>query len=100
MVIGFGSATCHTDNGATREAWRKSFKRLPPDFVTGPFAYAPPGLPGDVRLHRIAEIIKFGLPETDMPGHEYLSDDEVAAMAEQMLRLAETNYVAQLANRT
>ena len=74
-------STCHSADGLTRQTWKSSFKRLPPDLVTGPFVYAPPGSPLELRLHRIAEIIKFGLPGTDMPGHEYLADDRVAAIA-------------------
>lgn len=89
-------ATCHAANGLTRQAWKTRFKRLPPDFVAGPFVYAPPGLPADLRFNRLAQIIKFGQPETDMPGHEYLPDDEIAAMTEQIIKLSEaSNYAFQ-----
>jgi mono/diheme cytochrome c family protein len=30
----------------------------------------------------IARIAKFGIQGTDMPGHEYLPDDQIAAMAD------------------
>ncbi|MDB6022203.1 MAG: Cbb3-type cytochrome oxidase, cytochrome c subunit [Pedosphaera sp.] len=83
-------ATCHAADGLTRQTWKSSFRRLPPDFATGPFVYAPPGSPSNWRLKRIAEIIKFGLPGTDMPGHEYLADEEVAAMAMRIVKLAES----------
>ena len=83
--------TCHSPKGAVRQRWGKDFKRLPPDFTAGPFVYAP--VSGDVkwRLNRIAQIIKFGLPGTDMPGHEYLPDDQIAAMAAQVVKLSGTN---------
>ena len=29
----------------------------------------------------IARITRFGIRDTDMPGHEYLADDQVAAIA-------------------
>jgi len=80
--------TCHSLNGLTRQTWKNSFKRLPPDLATGPFIYVPLGLPPDFRLRRIAQIIKFGLSDTDMPGHEYLPDEEVAAMAGQIIKLS------------
>lgn len=73
-------ATCHSKDGRTRLAWKANFKRLPPDLAIGPFYYIPPGSPGQ-RLARLAQIVKFGIPGTDMPGHEYLSDREVAALA-------------------
>ena len=41
--------TCHAADGLIRQTWKSSFKRLPPDFVSGPFVYAPPGLPSDLR---------------------------------------------------
>jgi cytochrome c oxidase cbb3-type subunit 2 len=62
---------------------------LPPDFASGPFVYAPATADVKWRRNRIAEIIKFGLPGTDMPGHEYLSDVEISAMAGQIVTLIE-----------
>ena len=29
---------------------------------------------------RLAQIAKFGIPGTDMPGHEYLSDKDIASI--------------------
>ncbi len=73
--------TCHSAAGAMRQTWGKSFRRLPPDFEGGPFAYAPAAADVKWRRDRMAQIIKFGLPGTDMPGHEYLPDAEIAALA-------------------
>jgi len=92
-------ATCHAPDGLTRNTWKSRFNRLPPDFVAGPFVYAPTGAESNWRLHRIAEIIKFGLAGTDMPGHEYLPDDQVAAMAEEVVRLAEASGHERVAGR-
>ncbi len=83
-------ATCHSPDGLTRNTWKTRFNRLPPDFAAGPFVYAPTGAESGWRLRRIAGIIKFGLAGTDMPGHEYLPDDQVAAIAAQVVRLAES----------
>ena len=82
--------TCHSAGGAVRQRWGKEFKRLPPDFAKGPFVYAPAAADVKWRQDHIAQIIKFGLPGTDMPGHEYLPDNQIAAMAAQIVKLSET----------
>jgi len=74
-------ATCHSTGGSTRITWQANFKRLPPDLSVGPFFYLPPSGPAAGRIDRLAQIAKFGVPGTDMPGHEYLPDDEIASIA-------------------
>jgi cytochrome c oxidase cbb3-type subunit 2 len=32
-------------------------------------------------MNRIAQITKFGIAGTDMPGHEYLPDEEIASIS-------------------
>jgi cytochrome c oxidase cbb3-type subunit 2 len=32
-------------------------------------------------MDRLAQIAKFGIPGTDMPGHEYLSDQQIASIS-------------------
>jgi cytochrome c oxidase cbb3-type subunit 2 len=71
--------TCHTAYGATRNQWRTSFHRLPPILTQGPLLDIP-SHPGDPQRDRLAQIIKFGIPTTDMAGHEYLSDADVASL--------------------
>jgi cytochrome c oxidase cbb3-type subunit 2 len=61
--------------------------------------YAPVSLPAALRLKLIAHIIKFGLPGTDMPGHEYLPDEEVAALAGEVVTLGESKAVAAVSSR-
>jgi cytochrome c oxidase cbb3-type subunit 2 len=73
-------ATCHEPDGATRRKWATSFKTLPADLRTGPFRYVRETDPAARRL-RIAQIGKFGIPGTDMPGHEYLNDEQIAALS-------------------
>ena len=89
-------ATCHAADGATRRRWRYSFVRLPPDLLSGPYlrlsASASPGL----RIDQIARIVKFGLPGTDMPGHEYLPDGEIASISLWLAR----NMAQPLQNQT
>ena len=74
-------ATCHEAAGATRSAWLSQFKRLPPNLLTGPWNYIPDALSSHDRILRVSQIIKFGIPGTDMPGHEYLSDKDIASIS-------------------
>ncbi len=74
-------STCHDASGTTRITWQNNFKRLPPNLQTGPWLYLPASDSSGQRQLRMARIIKFGIPDTDMPGHEYLSDQDVSAIA-------------------
>ena len=74
-------ATCHSKNGRTRQTWQASFKRLPPDLAVGPYFYLPPAGSPASRMERLSQIAKFGIPGTDMPGHEYLSDRQIASIS-------------------
>ena len=69
-------ATCHSPNGATRLQWRTSFHRLPTILTTGPYYDLKPS----TTTTQLAQIIKFGIPHTDMAGHEYLSDADIASL--------------------
>ncbi len=73
--------TCHEAAGGTRLAWASSFKRLPPNLQTGPWLYVHASDPSKERMLHIAQIIKFGIPGTDMPGHEYLPDQDISSIA-------------------
>jgi cytochrome c oxidase cbb3-type subunit 2 len=72
-------ATCHSAGGRTR--WQMSFKRLPPDLTVGPYLHLSPSVAPARQMERLAQIAKFGIPGTDMPGHEYLSDREIASIS-------------------
>jgi cytochrome c oxidase cbb3-type subunit 2 len=74
-------ATCHNVDGRMRRAWQTSFKRLPTDFAVGPLLDLPVSDSSEQRMDRIAQISKFGIHGTDMPGHEYLSDKEIASIS-------------------
>jgi cytochrome c oxidase cbb3-type subunit 2 len=73
--------TCHNGDGRTRSAWKASFKRLPTNFAAGRLFDLPGSDSREQRLNRIAQITKFGIPGTDMPGHEYLPDEEIASIS-------------------
>jgi len=75
-------STCHSAQGHTLQAWQASFKQLPAD-LTGatPLHDLPyPESPAELRV-QLAQITKFGIPGTDMPGHEYLPDQDVASIS-------------------
>lgn len=73
--------TCHNADGATRERWKSSFRRLPPNLETGPWLHLSMADTPEETEVRLARIVKFGIPGTDMPGHEYLPAHTVASIA-------------------
>jgi cytochrome c oxidase cbb3-type subunit 2 len=74
-------ATCHDTEGRTRQLWQASFKRLPPNVAIGPFQHLSASDSPAQRIDRLAHIVKFGIPTTDMPGHEYMPDREIASIS-------------------
>lgn len=83
-------ATCHASQGRARLKWLASFQHLPPDLKHDPLNHIPAALPPDQFRTALARITKFGIQGTDMPGHEYLPDDQVAALAEYVASTRET----------
>ncbi len=74
-------ATCHSAGGATRGEWSAAFVKLPVDLMKGPYSWLSPNADRGQTINQLARITKFGIPNTDMAGHEYLSDEEVASIA-------------------
>ena len=74
-------ATCHENAGPTRIAWHANFHHPPADLRVGPYLTLDPHAPPASQLLAIARIAKFGIPGTDMPGHEYLSDRQIGSIA-------------------
>ena len=74
-------ATCHTAAGATYLRWRSSFLHPPADLTHGPYRTLSPAAPPAQLELEIARITRFGIPGTDMAGHEYLPDTQVASIA-------------------
>ena len=81
QIFADNCSTCHAPMGTTRNSWLSAFHRLPPDLATGPYAHVVVSDTPDALRDRFAQILKFGLPGTDMPGHEYLSDHEIASLS-------------------
>jgi len=72
-------STCHDAGGDTR--WAAGFKRPPPDLSVGPYLHLPLSDDLGERRDRLARIVKYGINGTDMPGHEYLSDSDIASIS-------------------
>lgn len=68
-------ATCHDPSGATRLHWLGEWHKAPQSLPELRELTASQPLP------RLAQIAKFGIPGTDMPGHEYLNDNQIASVA-------------------
>jgi cbb3-type cytochrome c oxidase subunit II len=73
-------ANCHSANGSVRREWLSNFKRSPSDLARGPYVDLPSFNSPQQRVTRLEQIAKFGIPGTDMPGHEYLSDRDIASI--------------------
>lgn len=80
-------ATCHAPQGYVRSRWGQDFHPAPLNLTAGSLAGLPAGeTPAQLRL-RLARIVKFGLPGTNMPGHEYLPDAQILAIADYVASL-------------
>lgn len=77
-------STCHERNGAARIRWGSKMHNSPPELEQMRVTAALVG------RDDLARIIKFGKRNTDMPGHEWLSDQEVASL---VLWLSDNNQV-------
>lgn len=73
-------AVCHGETGARDGQKSGLFARPPANLIAGPFIWSanPSALP---------RIIKFGIPGTDMPGHETLNDAEIEDLTSFLLRM-------------
>jgi cytochrome c oxidase cbb3-type subunit 2 len=77
-------ATCHNADGRTRLRWQSEFIETPAILVagaipTGNVPEYPTARPA--RIDHFAQIIKFGIPASDMAGHERLSDKDIASLS-------------------
>jgi cytochrome c oxidase cbb3-type subunit 2 len=77
-------AVCHGTTGGGNGPLAARFFRPPANLSDGPFIRT---VPGDDLGLRVARVIKFGIPGTDMPGHETLVDGAVSALTDHVLRL-------------
>lgn len=81
-------ATCHGREGRGDGPLSPKLSRSPANLVTGPFVWT---AERENQELRVARVIKFGLPGTDMPGHEALQDSQIKALAGYVLGLRQRN---------
>ena len=79
-------ATCHNANGRTRLKWQSEFIESPAVLTAAAItvgAMQDPAItkPASARIDHFAQIIKFGIPASDMAGHEHMSDEEIASLS-------------------
>jgi cytochrome c oxidase cbb3-type subunit 2 len=69
---------CHGLEGAADGPLSKTLFRPAMDLTKGSFFYVSAEATPDEQTLALARIVKFGLPGTNMAGHEYFTDKEVA----------------------
>ena len=75
-------STCHSAQGRTLQAWQSSFIQIPAELTAAtPLHYLSASESPAERLLLLEQFTKFGIPGTDMPGHEYLSDKDVVSIS-------------------
>jgi cytochrome c oxidase cbb3-type subunit 2 len=80
---------CHGAEGRGDGLWADQFERPPANLVEGPFPFTGVTREGESLSDGVARVVKFGVPGTDMPGHEWLEDDEIVGLAALVLKLRE-----------
>ena len=79
-------ATCHNADGRTRLKWQSEFIESPAILTAGAITRSATqtgstAKPESARIEHLAQIIKFGIPNSDMAGHEYLPDKDIASLS-------------------
>ncbi len=82
--------TCHDANGRARLQYLSQFKQPPANLVIGPFQYLPSAASSADRTAQFSRISKFGIHGTDMAGHEYLSDQQIASLTLFLMKQSST----------
>jgi cytochrome c oxidase cbb3-type subunit 2 len=83
-------AMCHSADGLVVRRWGSDFRKKPQSLVKGKWKQIPVNAtPAEQQLD-LARIIKFGVPGTNMPGHEYLPNAQIVAMARWIVQLRES----------
>jgi cytochrome c oxidase cbb3-type subunit 2 len=87
-------AGCHGPAGRGDGRLATQLPVRPRDLVAGAWIYQPADADPTGARMALARLIKFGVPGSTMAGHEYLSDDEVLALADYVRSLRRPGSVA------
>jgi cytochrome c oxidase cbb3-type subunit 2 len=77
-------AACHGTSGCGNGPLASGFSKSPANLAAGPFLWT---RPTEALGLRVARVIRFGVPGTDMPGHETLDEGAVLALTAHVLDL-------------
>lgn len=83
-LFGKWCAACHGAEGRGDGVLANRFAKKPANLVIGPFLYTSDSESIELKISR---VIRFGLPGTDMPGHEVLTDSQVMDLGAYVLEL-------------
>lgn len=83
-------AVCHAADARGKGLLMNSFQRPPANLVEGPFIWSSAR---DSQDEQVAKIIKFGIPGTDMPGHETLTDQDINTLKTHLLDLRKDHFL-------
>ena len=78
MLFADHCVACHGEQGRGDGVLSGLWEKPPANLIDGPFAFTS----GQAKDAMLARVIKFGIPGTDMPGHELLSDSDVKTLVE------------------
>lgn len=81
-------ATCHNSDGVTRLRWQAEFIETPAILTPGVFSSKSGGTAESAELNHLAQIIKFGIPNSDMAGHESLTDRDIASLSKWLVQVS------------
>jgi cbb3-type cytochrome c oxidase subunit II len=73
--------TCHNADGRTRLRWQSEFMESPAILNSGALQIGGSSTPESTRVDHLAQIIKFGIPNSDMAGHENLPNKDIASLS-------------------
>jgi cytochrome c oxidase cbb3-type subunit 2 len=87
ILFGRLCAVCHGVDGRGDGVLASRFARPPANLVAGPLPHTGDAWPPNERRIRAQRVVKFGILGSDMPGHETLEDEEIAALSGFVLQL-------------
>lgn len=87
-LFGAYCAPCHGGEGRGDGPLAAAIYKPAMDLGKGPFWLVPWGEGAEPLEAALARVIRFGVPTTSMPGHEYLSERQVADLVAFVLRVS------------
>ncbi len=80
-------ATCHVPAGIVRGKYGGDFRVVPPNVMKDNLNLISSNASAKQQTSQLERILKFGVPGSDMPGHEYLRDADIVALADWIVEM-------------